>query len=171
MFPPIENGNIFSVSLCAASVNTDTGYMLVDLSDNTHWDHYLTGKILVYGVKVNFNLDSSFKGNFILGWLAGVSATNGSLHHIHTWKFESGTAGVAFGDELNFGGEKVYFQCDTNNWFGPTTSIDTTWQTDVDLTGPNGSKSFKAGSGDLVCKVTRTAGTISFGIDVYYTTI
>lgn len=171
MFPPPDKGNIFTVELCAASVNADKGFMIVDLSDTTNWPHVNTGKIQIYNVKASFTLDSTFAGRFDLGWLSGVTATNGDLNHIHSWRFDSVSTGTAFGDELNFGGEGMFFECNTAYWFGLTSADDTTWQSDVNLTGPNGNASFPAGNGDLVCRIDRTAGTLSFGLTVTYRTI
>ena len=171
MFPPIEKGNAFAVELCAANVGADKGYMIVDLSDTTNWPHVNTGKVVIYNVAASFTLDSSFTGRFDLGWLSGVTATNGDLHHIHSWRFDAATAGVNFSDELTFGGSEAYFECNTAYWFGLTSSDDTTWQSDVNLTGPDGNASFPSGNGDLVCRVDRGAGTMSFGLTVIYTTI
>jgi len=58
----------------------------------------------------------------------------------------------------------------TDQWFGPTTANDATWQTDVDLTGPDGAVAYPSGDGDLVMKITRTASQTDVSVTILYTT-
>jgi len=60
---------------------------------------------------------------------------------------------------------------DPSNFFGPITANDTTWQTDVNLQGPDGNTSFPSGNGDMVMLITQTAGDISVSLTVGYRTL
>lgn len=155
------------IHLDAENVATTTGYMLIDLSDTTNWPHTNTGSIGLDFVSVVINSSKTFAGDIELGFLSSVDATNGDFNIIHTWHSDqTGTneTGNIFGT-IQFN----QFRCIATNWFGPTTSDDTTWQTDVNIVRPDGGNSF-SGNGDLVLKVNRTAGNVDVGITVGYHT-
>lgn len=156
-----------------ATINIDdialtTGYMLVDLSDTTNWPHTPTGHINLLYLLFNLDPDTNFRGDIAIGFLSNVDGNNGDfnlLHEIHLDKKAEPEVIV----EMNFGSFGVSLQ--TNHWFGPTTLNDATWQTDVNLRGPDGTTEFPAGNGDLVMLVTRSAGEISIGLTVGYVTM
>jgi len=62
------------------------------------------------------------------------------------------------------------FGLETDEWFGPTAANDTTWQTDVNLVGPNGGTSYPSGNGDFVMKLLSSAGAADISVTVTYTT-
>jgi len=160
------------IKLSAISVAATTGYMLIDLSDVSNWPHINTGHIDIDNVHINFNPDASFKGTVAIGFLASVDASNGNLYEIYKWHFEQAIAndGIVLADKLDFGGEEHFFHCGTERHFGLIGINDTTFQTDVNIAGPDGNVSYPSGNGDLVLKIVRTAGIISVGIDLEYTT-
>ena len=69
---------------------------------------------------------------------------------------------------MNYGAFEV--SCEVAHWFGPTTINDTAFQTDVNLIGPDGVTVYPSGSGDLIWRISRTAGNISGSITIGYRT-
>lgn len=154
------------VHLDVESIAATIGYMLVDLSDNENWPHSKTGHIDLLYMYIDIDPDTSFQGEVSIGFLENVDGDNGDFHAILDFHlFKKADPIEKF---TNFGSYGMTL--DTDHWFGPTDVNDTIWQTDVSLCGPNGATSFPAGDGDLVCKVVRTAGTVSLAITVGYET-
>ena len=172
MYYKNERSELNFVGLMATSFAVTTGFMLVDLSDVINWPHTNTGHIELDFVNINFNPDDNFNGSVAIGYLANVDAANGDLFEINRWVFEQGVddIGAVYADSLNFGGKDAYFHCGAEHYFGYTNLGDVLFQTDVNLMGPNGNVAFPSGNGDLVMKITRTAGTISVGVSLGYTT-
>ncbi len=146
---------------------SSTGFMLVDLSDTTNWPHTDTGHIDILFFIVATDPSTSFAGDIELGLLTNVDATDGDINELFELHLEkqSDSAAIAF----NYGAFGVALE--TDHFFGPITASDTTWQTDVNLQGPDGNTSYPSGAGDLVMKITRAAGDISVSITIGYRTI
>ncbi len=56
-----------------------------------------------------------------------------------------------------------------DTWIGPTTDDDPLFGTAVNNPGPDGNN-YNAHNGDIVLKITRTAGAIDLGITLEYDT-
>jgi len=154
-----------------ASVAATTGYMLVDLSDTINWKHFETGHIDLVFVNIMINPGGSFSGSVDLGFLSNVDATNGDLNVIRYWPLDSeSTPGQSVYELIQFGGIDKWFHCGTERAFLTTHANSTLFQTDVNLEGPDGNTAYPSGNGDLVLRVVRTAGAISFGVLVGYVT-
>lgn len=159
---------MFTVHLNAQNISAEQGFMLIDLSDTTNWPHpgTRTGHIILLRMSVNINPSTAFRGDIQFGFLTGVDATDGEFNRIYTYHVEQ--QGTEIVDQLAWVGQG--FDLELTEWFGPTTSSDTTWQTDVNLQGPDGNTSFPSGSGDFVMKITRTAGSVDVALLVCYET-
>lgn len=142
------------------------GLMLIDLSDTTNWPHSQTGHIDLLYMYIDIDPDTSFQGEVSVGFLENVDGDNGDFHTVLDFHLDKKANPI----EVFINLSAYEMTLDTDHWFGPTTANDATWQTDVNLLGPDGNTSFPAGDGDLVCKVTRTAGEVSVGITVGYET-
>lgn len=143
-----------------------TDFMLVDLSDTTNWPHTTTGHIDIAYIIINVSPSTAFAGDLEIGFLSAVDATNGDFHGIAEWHLDQKVD--QFTDTINFGAFEL--SCELAHWFGPTTANDTAFQTDVNLQGPDGATSYPSGAGDLVVRVSRTAGNMSAGITIGYRT-
>jgi len=140
-------------------------FMVIDLSDTTAWPHTTTGHIDIAYIIINVNPDTSYSGDIELGFLSDVDATNGDFNpvmEIHMDKKQDSIQTF-----MNFGAFEMSLE--KAHWYGTTTANDTAFQTDVALTGPAGA-THNSGSGDLVLRVTRTAGTVAAGITIGYRT-
>jgi len=161
------NFDVEVIHLDAEDVVATTGFMLVDLSDTTNWPHTDTGHIDILFIVLTTDPTTTFSGDLQLGFLTNVDATNGDFNEIFELhmekKPEPQLVSIQYG---SFG-----IALETDHFFGPITANDTTWQTDVNLQGPDGNTSFPSGAGDMVMLVTRTAGDISVSITVGYRTI
>jgi len=159
----------YTVHMDVDAQSGTVGYMLVDLSDTTNWPHSNTGHIVLKQIVIQSSQSSSpaFLGDIEFGFLSSVDADNGDFNRI----------GVLHGDRAtalgggNFDFSSVGLGLEVDEWFGPTSSNDATFQTDVNLLGPDGTTAYPSGNGDFVCKLVSSAGTISFGVTVIYTTV
>lgn len=156
----------FVVHLDANNISSTEGFMLIDLSDTTNWPHTDTGHIDIIWITLNINPGSSFAGDVQLGFLTNVDGTNGDFNIIKTWHLERQAAEIAKGLDYSWS----HIPLTTEMWFGPTTANDATWQTDTNLQGPDGNSSYPSGNGDLVMKITLTAGAVDVGISIGYHT-
>jgi len=158
----------FIVHLDVTNQSGTVGYMLIDLSDTVNWPHENTAHIILQKVVIQSSQTTSpaFLGNIQFGFLSNVDGNNGDFHRIGALQGDRSTPiGAGIFDFSNYG-----LGLELDEWFGPTTLNDTTWQTDVNLLGPDGNTSYPAGDGDFVCKLASSAGAISFGLTVVYTT-
>jgi len=147
-------------------VSATTGFMVIDLSDTTNWPHTLTGHIDIVYIVLNVNPTSTFEGDIQLGFLDNVDETNGDfcgIMEIHMDKKQDSITQM-----MNFGAFELSLE--KAHWFGPITTNDTTWQTDVSLLGPDGNASYPAGNGDLVMKIEVTTSSVAVGMTIGYRT-
>lgn len=154
------------IHLDAENVQAATGYLLIDLSDATNWPHTDTDHIILEWLTININPDGSFAGDVELGFLSAVDGDNGDFNVIHDLHLDRKASEIL----ATFMHDNHGLDLELANWFGPTTANDTTWQTDVNIQGPDGASSYPSGDGDFVMKINRTAGAVDIGISVGYTT-
>jgi len=153
-----------SIHLNAANIEVITGFMLVDLSDTDNWPHSdANGYVILRDIYLNVNPNSSFRGDVEVGFLTDVGATDGDFNSLHTWHF--GQAANDILESLQFAGGLA---CKLESHFGPVSKDDTLWQNDLNLLGPDGNVSYPSGEGDVVMRITRTAGSVNAGIMVRY---
>lgn len=148
------------------SATSTTGYMVIDLSDSTKWPHTATGHIDIVYILLNINPTATFVGDIAFGFLTNVDGTNGDfngLFEIHMDKKQDSVTQF-----MNFGAFEMSLE--STHWFGPITANDVIWQTDVDLTGPDGTTTFPSGNGDFVMLVTATTSDVAVGLTVGYRT-
>jgi hypothetical protein len=157
----------FSITLDAENLTATTGLMLIDLSDTTNWPHTETDHIIIKWVNININPSSNFEGDVELGFLQNVDADNGDFHVLKTWHFERASDSLV--DFFNL--EQSHLEANVNRHFGPVVANDTTWQTDVNLQGPDGDVSYPSGNGDVTVKAIINGGSVDIGIAMGYITI
>lgn len=161
------NFDVEVIHLDAEDISADEGFMLIDLSDTTNWPHSDVGHIDILFMMLTTDPTSTFAGDIELGFLSNVDATNGDLNEIFEIHMEKKPEPDLF--IINYGAFGIALE--TDHFFGPITANDTIWQTDVNLQGPDGNASYPSGNGDLVMKITRTAGDISVSVTIGYRTI
>jgi len=157
---------VFRVTLDLASVAASTSCMLIDLSDTTNWPHSNTGHIDLFNYSININPSPTpaFVGDFSLGFLSNVDATNGDLHVIQTWHMQKGASNTS----VHYDFALNHYALEVAHWFGPTLADDTDFQTDENLSGPDGRTVYPSGDGDLVLKVVMSAGSADISITIGY---
>lgn len=148
------------------AISTETAVMLIDLSTTTQWKHTNTGHIHLEYVSIIVNPDTNYRGVISLGFLTNVDATDGDFNDIAAIDF--GQKSDTIHEDLSFGG--FGFDLETAHNFGPITANSTLFQTDVNLLGPDGDTDHKAGDGDFVCIIGRTAGTVAVTMTIGYET-
>jgi hypothetical protein len=147
------------------NIGTETGAMIIDLSDTTNWPHEDTGHIDLEFLNISINPATNYEGDIKVGFLSNVDATNGDLNVIFTWHLDRASLPIV--DTLFFG-QGGHMELQLERWFGPTESDETLWQTDTNLVGPDGNTSYPSGDGDFVVKIEQTAGAVDVGITVGY---
>lgn len=157
--------------LAKSALAADEAFVLVDLSDTTNFKHVQTGLIRVFSITISGEKTNAGSHILYLGVITEVDATDGTAvwfgyletavqatdRFFHQWLFPTG-----FSLEVNAGV--------LANLVSNALLADTTWQTDVLLDSPAGNTTSPPGAGDLVARLDRTGGSISFYITVEYTT-
>ena len=156
----------FTVNLSTDGLSGTTGLMLIDLSDLINWPHDNSTHIVLKYLDISSNTDAAFIGDLMLGFLSNVDASNGDFNELLTLHGERNST-LASGS-LDFSSFGLGLEVD--EWFGNTLEDNETWQTDVNLLGPDGQTAYPAGNGDFVALLDSTAGSIDVSILVIYTT-
>lgn len=157
----------FHINIDANNVGATAGFMLIDISDTVNWPHTFTNHIIIKWLSININPNTSYVGDIEIGFLSDVGIDNGDFNILKKWHLERSTVEIV--DFLN--GQFGHFSTEPAVLFGEIQADDTTWQTDVNLQGPNGVVEFPSGNGDLVMKVNQTAGNVDVGLTLAYTTV
>jgi len=155
----------FTIHADFLNIQTETAFMLVNLSDTTNWKHTNTGHIFVMYMHVSVDPDSSYLGNVECGFLTNVDGTDGDFNRFVEMDMHRKSDVLISSFYFSDGG----FDCETDHHFGPITANSTLFQTDVNLTGPNASTT-PSGNGDLCLVIGRDAGTVDVAITVGYQT-
>jgi hypothetical protein len=100
--------NTFSVHLdhTVTPNSVDYGYMLIDLSDTTNWPHTLTGEIILEYILIEVDPSSNFTGDFKIGYLKNVDATNGDL--VTIFDVDMQTKSDIFNEVIDFGSHGLH---------------------------------------------------------------
>ena len=162
--------NTFSVHIdfTVTPNSTDIGYMLVDLSDTTNWPHTHTGEIVLEYIVIEIDPPNNFTGNFKIGYLKNVDATNGDM--VVLFGVDMATKSDLLNENIEFGSHGIH--CTDGNHFGPTMANNTVFQTDVNLGGPDdpSTLTYPSGDGDLVLYVTGNNHAVDVSITLGYET-
>lgn len=156
--------SIFLRSDDAVALNED--FVLIDLSNPTGvFSHPTdsTGIIHIHNVKVTIDPTSSFRGEVEFGYLSRVDATNGDFEEVFDYPFISNIGRIT--ESLLFAPRELVLTNDHHA--GEQDANETDFQTDVVLNSINGT-TVAPGKGDLIVRVIRTAGSLSFSALVLY---
>ena len=156
-----------TVHLDTGSVAAQTAFMLVDISDTANWKHVSTNSIVIRHILIEVDPDASYLGEIKVGFLTGVTATNGDFNQI--LDFDMAKKSDLAIEDLTFTGG---FHCEAATHFGPILVDSILFQTDVNLGGPDapGTPTYPSGNGDLVMLVEVSAGTVDVSVTLIYET-
>ncbi len=156
------------VALQTGNVAADKMFMLVDLSDTTNWPHSATTSLAIEHIHVTISCDNAYTGVVSIGFLSGVTATNGDFNHLVDWNFVLKND-TFLKDNVTFGvGGQIHN--DTDHLFGPVEADSLLLQTDVDLFGPDGATDYPSGNGDIVLFCDVPAGNVNVTVSMCYHT-
>ncbi len=155
-----------TMHLDTGSITAQKAFMLVDISDTTNWKHTGTDHIVIRHILLEADPDASYLGEIKIGFLSGVTGTNGDLNNIIDLDLRKKSDLII--EDITFSGG---FHCQTSTHFGPIDADSLLFQTDVDLAGPDGNTSFPSGDGDLVMLVELSAGTVDVSVTLVYETV
>lgn len=154
------------IGFVGTNITAKTGIMLVDLSDTTNWPHSNTGEVDLEHLLIEINPTSAYRGTIYFGFLDNVDGTNGDLHAVYSFGF----AGRADPETIIIDLSTAWLHMSLEHFFGPAITDDITFQTDVNLIGPDGATSYPSGDGDVVMLVDRTAGAVDVSVSMAYHT-
>lgn len=155
-----------TIHLDTGSVEAQTAFMLVDISDTTNWSHTLTDHIIIRHILIQVDPDSTYLGEVNIGFLSSVDATDGDFNTIIDLDLAKKSDLII--EDLEFVGG---FHCQASTHFGPIDANLALFQTDVSLPGPDGATSYPSGNGDLVMVVERSAGAVDVSVTMIYETV
>lgn len=158
----------FTVAFEKDGIAATTGFVLIDLSDSEHYPHTKTGKICVDFVVIAGLADGTAEGYYDIGFITRVDETDSdwmSVFHGHFDKKE-----LRFEVMLTFHPLKVVMDASHHlSGGGMKIEDDATFQSDETVEGTYSATTTPA-VGDLVLKVTRTAGTANLAVLIGYHT-
>lgn len=142
--------------------------MLVDKSNTAVWPHTNTGEVVLEYIIIEIDPATNFTGDFKVGYLKNVDATNGDLAVLIDVVMASNSD--IFNENIDFGSHGVH--CSDTNHFGPVVLNRTEFQTDVNLGGPDapGTLTYPSGDGDLVLLVSGSNHAVGVSITLGYET-
>jgi len=161
-----------------AALSADEAFVLVDLSDTTNFPHTETGKVRLYRIELDMEMDTAGDFDIYIGVIVEVDATNGTAEWIDVFRFRVDEAPADntshyhlvreyYGLDLEVDGSNdTLYNVVTNSEQAGSTN----WQTDVSLDSPVGDTSSAPGDGDLVMFVDQTAGNLYIAVKVFYRT-
>ena len=156
-----------SMAFSAAGVAATTGYVLVDLSDSTNYPHTETGRVDIDWIIMDYLGDNACVGSIEVGFIASITSSNADWHSLakaHLDKKETERP-----IQINFNPQHIV--CTTAEHLSGGTMFhndDTTFQDDTALAATYATASPAAG--DLICKVTLSAGSLGFAVTIGYHT-
>jgi len=156
-----------SMAFSATGVATTTGYVLVDLSDPTNYPHTETGRVDIDWIIVDYLGDNACVGSIEVGFIASITSSNADWHSLakaHLDKKETERP-----IQINFNPQHIV--CSTAEHLSGGTMFhndDTTFQDDTALTATCATAT--PAVGDLICKVTLSAGSVGFALTIGYHT-
>ncbi len=154
------------VHIDAEDIDETEAFMVIDLSDTVNWPHSDTGHIDILWIVINVDPDTLYAGDIQLGFLSNVDASNGDFHGIAEIHLDKKTDPFSLAIPIGRFGMTL----ETEHWFGPTILNSILFQTDLSIQGPDNTVVYPSGNGDLIMIVNRTAGEVSVGLAVGYTT-
>ena len=154
----------------AADVSATTDFIILDISDTVNYPHVETGYAHIEHLMVQVEASNTADYNISFGYLENVDGTNGDYHEMYSMNGDK-TVGRNKAVVL-----PVYPNGDKMTSTKTVTSIkslnDTAFQTDVNLgsTLDPGTADTPSGDGDLVMRITITAGTLNVSLNGAYHT-
>ena len=169
---PHEHSSHGVVHLMADGVTTDTTYILIDLSDTTHWPHVDTAALHLEYLDMQVDASGTAEWEMHLIWLDNCSATDCDSYPI--WG-ASGNKTTGNNLEAQVPWQQAGPILKPGHVFvlsSHTILNDTTYQTDIALPSAYiiGSASTYPGTGDLLLFADMTAGSIDIHCNIAYHT-
>ena len=145
--------------------------IIIDLSDIVNFPHRKSsGTVHITKLEISIKIDSSFAGTLELGFLKNVDATNGDLYTFKKYTFGAGAVQNIYEDKSASPDSPIV--CDTDHILTQAIEVnDTAFQTDEVLPSPYDDAAVYttvSGDGDIVLRLTRSAGTIDFNVAIQY---
>jgi len=163
-----KDPGLYRVHYSQAGLAAAKDIIMIDVSDITNFPHLKTGTVHITKLEISIKTDATFAGTLELGFLKNVDASNGDLYTFK--KFSLGASQLIYEDKSASPDSPIV--CSTTFILTQTISVDdTAFQNDVALPSPYddvAAYTTVSGDGDIVLRLTRTAGTIDFNVSIQY---
>lgn len=158
-----EGGHVLFKKTFSASEDV----IIIDISDTTNFPHSNTLWLHTANMVLNIDADNTADYVLTIGFLENVDATNGDFHEV----FEiGGTKQTGSSHDISITQNPEAPKLKSGGFTGPVALNDTGFQTDVNLAttiDPNTADT-PSGSGDMVMRVVRNAGSFTVNLMVGY---
>lgn len=158
-----EGGNILFKKDFSASEDL----ILIDLSDTTNYPHDNTSWLHTHNMVMSIQGSTSADYTIQIGFLESVDGTDGDFHEIFTVDGSKKAGNSAF---IDISQAPEAPRLTSSRFTGPVELNQTAFQTDVNLasTLDPATADTPSGSGDMVMRVTRNAGSFSVNLMIGY---
>lgn len=167
---PKVNPGLPRVHYSEAALAAAKDIIMVDLSDIVNFPHVKVGTVHITKLEISIKIDAAFAGTFELGFLKNVDDTNGDLYTFKKYTFGAGAVQNIYEDKSASPDSPIV--CSTDYILTQTIAVDdTAFQDDEVLPSPYddaAAYTTVSGDGDIVLRITRSAGTIDFNISIQY---
>lgn len=165
---PWDFGEAFCIFFNVENVTASTPYVLIDLSDTTNFPHEFTTELILKGLRVHAEPQSSGVYDLWFGVVTELDATNGTAEWLEVIHLE-GVSGV-FAQSIPFDSLPLGVASQTLEHVLTNVSQagHTNWQNDVYLTSPGGSAIPEVGDLVLWIEEVSDAGGVDVAIGVDY---
>jgi len=165
------NPGLPRVHYSEAGLNAAKDIIMVDLSDIANFPHVKgSGTVHITKLEISIKIDASFAGTFELGFLKDVDDTDGDVYTFKKFTFGAGAVQNIYEDKSASPDSPIV--CSTRYILTQTIAVDdTAFQNDEVLPSPYddaAAYTTVSGDGDIVLRITRSAGTIDFNISIQY---
>lgn len=154
----------------SASLSASQDFILIDISDTVNYPHTLTDYVHLEWLRIHTDATALTADYSIeVGFLENVDATDGDFHALYDL---SGAINLGTSKDVQFNFYPNGARCQASSVANNPTLNDTAFQTDVNLasTLDPTTADTPSGDGDLVLRLSHTAGNIIIGVEASYHT-
>lgn len=165
-----KDPGFFRVHYSEAGLAAAKDIIMIDVSDITNFPHSKTGTVHITKLEISIKIDATFAGTLELGFLKNVDASNGDLYTFKKYTFGAGAVQNIYEDKSASPDSPII--CSDTYVLTQTIAVDdAAFQSDVALPSPYddaAAYTTVSGDGDIVLRITRSAGTIDFNVSIQY---
>lgn len=159
--------NDFHVSLDTGATSAATGFILIDLSDTASFPHTNTGHVIITWEKISISPSTAFRGSVCVGVLTDSGIVSSDIDLLNNFEFtQAAPNNVNVFHEYN----GHHFSSKSDRYLVDGLTDDQIFTTGGALAIPGPGTAAPA-IGDIILKITRSAGTVDVTYSLGYRTV